>query len=92
MFPVKASPKTIVASLVRACLLLLLGWYLFCLFVPPGSGSVVRDVAFPAGTGIRKLAQELKTAGIIRSSWHFILLSRLRGQARRLKAVALVDA
>ena len=28
----------------------------------------------------------MKTAGVIRSSWHFILVSRLRGQARRLKA------
>ena len=36
--------------------------------------------------GIRKLATELKAAGIIRSSWHFILVTRLRGQARRLKA------
>jgi len=86
MFPIKTTPKTIAAYLARACLLSLLIWYLFCLFVPPGNGSIVHDVSFPAGTGIRKLAQELKTAGIIRSSWHFILVSRLRGQARRLKA------
>ncbi|HEX9079680.1 MAG TPA: endolytic transglycosylase MltG [Desulfuromonadaceae bacterium] len=86
MFPLTFTPKTIVLSLVRASLLLLVGWYLFCLFVPPGSGSSVHDVSFPPGTGIRKLAQELKTAGVIRSSWHFILVARLRGQARRLKA------
>lgn len=86
MFPLKITPKTIAVSVVRACLLLLLSWYLFCLFVPPGGGSIVHNVSFPAGSGIRKLAQELKSAGIIRSSWHFILVSRLRGQARRLKA------
>jgi len=86
MFLLKTTPKTIAVSVVRACLLLFLSWYLFCLFVPTGSGSVVHDVSFPVGSGIRKLAQELKSAGIIRSSWHFILVSRLRGQARRLKA------
>lgn len=86
MLPFNPTPKTITIFLVRASLLLLFGWYLFCLFVPPGSGSIVHDVSFPAGTGIRKLAQELKTAGIIRSPWHFILVARLRGQARRLKA------
>jgi UPF0755 protein len=43
-------------------------------------------VSFPAGSGIRKLATELKEAGIIRSSWHFILVARLRGESRRLKA------
>lgn len=71
---------------VRISLLLLLSLYIFCLLVPPGSGTVVRDVSFPAGSGIRKLASELKSAGIIRSSWHFVLVARLRGQAGRLKA------
>jgi UPF0755 protein len=71
---------------VRVCLSLLLMWYFLCLFVPPGNGSVVRDVSFPPGSGIRKLAAELKSGGIIRSSWHFILTTRLRGDAHRLKA------
>ncbi len=86
MFSFKAPSKTIAVFLARACLLFLLSWYLFCLFVPPGSGAIVHDVSFPPGSGVRKLAQELKAAGVIRSSWHFILVSRLRGQARRLKA------
>jgi len=86
MLQIKPFQKTAAISLVRICLLLLLSWYLLCLFVPPGSGSIVKDVSFPSGTGIRKLAQELKSAGIIRSSWHFILVARLRGQARRLLA------
>jgi len=86
MLPFKPTPKTIVVSLLRCCLLLLLGWYLFCLLVPTGSGTKVHDVSFPTGSGIKKLATELKSAGIIRSSWHFILVSRLRGQAHRLKA------
>jgi UPF0755 protein len=46
----------------------------------------VRDVSFPPGSGIRKLAVELKSGGIIRSSWHFILVTRLRGDAHHLKA------
>ena len=86
MLPFKTTSKTIVVSLVRLCLLLLLSWYLFCLLVPSGSGTTVHDVSFPTGSGIKKLATELKAAGIIRSSWHFILISRLRGQAHRLKA------
>jgi UPF0755 protein len=86
MLPRNPTPKIIVVSLVRTCMLLLLGWYLLCTFVPPGSGTNVRDVSFPAGSGIRKLAEELKAYGIIRSSWHFILITRLRGKAHNLKA------
>lgn len=77
------SPAVTVARIVSA---LLLVWYLFCLFVPPGDGSRVQDISFPPGSGIRKLANELKAGGVIRSSWHFILVTRLRGQAHRLKA------
>lgn len=81
-----ATPKTMIVFMVRALFLSLLAWYLVCLFVPPGNGKVVHDLSFPSGSGIRKLAAELKSAGIIRSSWHFILVSRLRGQAHRLQA------
>ena len=41
---------------------------------------------FPPGSGIRKLAADLKSGGIIRSSMHFVLLTRLRGEAHHLKA------
>jgi UPF0755 protein len=78
--------KIIIVWFIRCVLFLFLGWYLFCLFVPLGSGTVIRDVSFPAGSGIRKLAAELKSSGIIRSSWHFILVTRLRGHAHHLKA------
>jgi len=80
--PSKKAP-VIVLQIVLAALIL---WYLFCLFVPPGNGSRVKDISFPPGSGIRKLAGELKSGGIIRSSWHFILVTRLRGQSHRLKA------
>jgi UPF0755 protein len=86
MFPATVSPEKIMLTAVRICLGLLLLWYFLCLLVPPGNGSVVRDVSFPPGSGIRKLAAELKSGGIIRSSWHFILLTRLRGDAQHLKA------
>ena len=86
MFPARIPSKTTFISAVRICLILLLSWYLYCLFVPPGNGGVARDVSFPPGSGIRKLAADLKAGGIIRSSWHFVLLTRLRGQAHRLKA------
>ena len=86
MFPATLSQKKIIVSAVRVCLSLLLMWYLLCLFVPPGTGSVVRDVSFPPGSGIRTLAAELKSGGVIRSRWHFILMTRLRGDAHRLKA------
>ncbi len=86
MLPFNPTPKTLAVSCVRVSLLLLLGWYLVCTFLAPGRGSTVRDVSFPAGSGIKKLATELKQDGVIRSTWHFILLARLRGQAHRLKA------
>jgi UPF0755 protein len=86
MFPAIVSPEKIMVTALRICLCLLLLWYLLCLFVPPGNGSVVRDVSFPPGSGIRKLAAELKSGGIIRSSWHFILVTRLRGESQHLKA------
>lgn len=78
--------RFLIISAIRCSLLLALAWYLFCLFVPVGKGKVVRVLSLPAGSGVGKLAQELKDAGIIRSAWHFILVSRLRGQAQRLKA------
>ena len=86
MFPGTVTPKTLLVNAVRVSLVLLLSWYLFCLAVPPGKGDVARDVSFPPGSGIRKLAAELKSGGIIRSSWHFVLVTRLKGQAHRLKA------
>ncbi len=86
MFPANVSPKLLLVTAVRICLLLVLLWYLTCLFIPPGNGSLSRDISFPPGSGIRKLADELKSGGIIRSSWHFVLLTRLRGQAHKLQA------
>jgi UPF0755 protein len=86
MLPDKYSMKSVVVLSVRIFLALPLLWYLTCLFLPPGSGTLVRDVSFPSGSGVRALSESLKSAGVIRSSWHFVLLTRLRGQAHRLKA------
>jgi len=86
MFPGNRTPQQTLLLALRTFLCLLLVWYLFCLLVPPGNGSVVSDISFPPGSGIRKLAGDLQAGGVIRSSWHFVLLTRLRGQAHRLKA------
>ncbi|MDD5285930.1 MAG: endolytic transglycosylase MltG [Desulfuromonadaceae bacterium] len=82
----RPAQKRVYIAALRLIVSLLLLWYLFCLLVPPGSGNKVYDVSFPPGSGIRKLAGELKSGGVIRSSWHFILLTRLRGKAHQLKA------
>jgi len=80
------TPTSLTIILIRVSLIAILAWYLVCLLAPLGNGSTVREISFPPGSGIKKLAGELKKSGIIRSSWHFILVSRLRGQAHRLKA------
>jgi UPF0755 protein len=86
MFHTTLSPKFICVSAARLILLICLLWYLACLFIPPGHGAVLRDISLPPGSGVRKLANELKAGGVLRSSWHFVLMTRLRGDAYRLKA------
>ena len=86
MLPFRQNSRFLITTLFRLCLVSVLVWYLFCLLAPTGNGRVVHLVSFPPGSGIKKLAIELKRNGIIRSSWHFILVSRLRGLAHRLKA------
>lgn len=86
MFTGNLSIKKICIYAIRTFILICLCWYFFCLLVPPGQGSVVRDFSFPSGSGLRKLANELKLGGVIQSSWHFVLLTRLRGYSHSLKA------
>lgn len=86
MFPTIQSPKVICIYAVRLFLLISLLWYFGCLFLAPGHGAVVYNASFPPGSAIRKLANELKAGGVIRSSWHFVLVARLRGYAHQLKA------
>lgn len=86
MTPVNISSKVCCNYALRIFLLISLLWYLSCLFISPGNGSAVCNISFPPGSGIRKLANELKAGGVIRSSWHFVLMTRLRGDAHRLKA------
>lgn len=80
------SPQYILQFILRFLLLICLIWYLGCLFVSPGHGAVNCNISFPPGSGIRKLSNDLKTGGVIRSSWHFVLMARLRGHSHHLKA------
>ena len=86
MVSIRFASKKLYLVALRLILSMLLLWYLFCLLIPPGSGTAVCYISFPPGSGIRLLAGELKSAGVIHSSWHFILLTRLRGEAHHLKA------
>lgn len=86
MIFVPLSHKSSLVALLRIFLFVCLLWYLVCVFIPSGSGAVTRDITFPPGSSIRALAHELKAGGIIRSSWHFVLMTRLRGSAHSLKA------
>ncbi len=86
MFLGRIPTKVLSVFALRVSLLICLVWYLVCLYIPLGQGSVVAEISFPPGSGIRKLANELKASGVIRSSWHFVLMTRLRGNAHRLKA------
>lgn len=86
MFPAALIPKSFSLTIVRVFLLICLLWYVVCLFITPGQGSVICDISFPSGSGIRKLANDLKAGGVIHSSWHFVLMTRLRGASHRLKA------
>lgn len=86
MFPATLSSKVLCVTAIRLFLLTCLLWYLVGILVSPGTGSVICNVSFPPGSGIRKLASELKAGGVIRSSWHFVLMTRLRGDAHRLQA------
>jgi len=60
----------------------------FCLFalVPPGDGKIVREVDFPKGSSLRRLADQLETGGVLRSARLFTLHARLTGSAARVKA------
>lgn len=80
------SPKKCLVYSLRVFPLICLFWYLGCLFISPGQGTVNCNISFPPGSGIRKLSSDLKAGGVIRSSWHFVLMTRLRGHSHHLKA------
>ena len=86
MFPATPFSKVLCVTAIRLFLLTCLLWYIVGVLASPGTGSVICNVSFPPGSGIHKLAYELKAGGVIRSSWHFVLMTRLRGDAHRLKA------
>lgn len=80
------SPRKLAIALFTLLFTAAVIWCLLCTFLPCGDGSVSADISFPAGSGVKTLAENLEKDGLIRSSWHFILLTRLSGHAHSLKA------
>lgn len=71
---------------IRVCCLILLGWYLLLLYLPSGRVTQVYGLTVPRGAGFASVANELKQAGMIRSSVHLRLVARLRGLDLRMQA------
>jgi UPF0755 protein len=71
--------RRVLPWLFKGSLLLLLGWYLLLLWLPAGDGTRVYGLTVPKGAGLVAVAQELKQAGLIRSSLHLRLVARLHG-------------
>jgi UPF0755 protein len=71
--------------LFRGFLLAIPVWYLLLLYVPAGDGARVYGLTVPRGAGFASVAQELKQAGLIRSSLHLRLVARLRGLDRKVQ-------
>ena len=77
-------------KLVLCCAIVLaaacaVSFSLFAL-VPPGDGKVIREVDFPKGSSVRRLADQLEQGGVLRSARLFTLYARLTGSAARVKA------
>ncbi len=79
-------PYFFITLLIRLAFSLALCWYLYNLLTPAGSGSVARTISFQSGDSVKKLAADMEKEGIIRSSKHFVLATRLRGLAEKLQA------
>lgn len=79
------SARRTISWLFRGCPLLFLGWYLLFLYLPAGEASRVYGLTVPKGAGFAGIANELKQAGVIRSSLHLRLVARLRGLDRRMQ-------
>ena len=49
-------------------------------------GGPVAEVTIPPGTSTQAIAEQLTTAGVLKRSWTFMILVRLRGDGAKLKA------
>lgn len=58
----------------------------YFVFTGPGPLAGTVNVVVPAGAGLRPIAAQLETAGIIRNPFVFIISARLRSQHASLKA------
>lgn len=79
------SARRTIPWLVRGCSLFFLGWYLLLLYLPAGESTQIYGITVPRGAGFAGVANELKQAGVIRSSLHLRLVARLRGLDRRMQ-------
>jgi UPF0755 protein len=68
--------RKVIALVVLAIVLFGAGWFALAVFVPTGPSSPIHEtyVEFKAGSSARRIATELKNAGVIRSRTAFLLL------------------
>lgn len=61
-------------------------WLVWYANQPLNAGSLPKTFSVISGTSLDRLATELRTAGIIRSTWSFRILGRALGKSTALKA------
>lgn len=61
-------------------------WYSWHEFTKPGKGDTRVQVEIPRGSTLTGVADILKEKGLIRSTGHFILWTRIKGHAHELQA------
>ncbi|MDT8363507.1 MAG: endolytic transglycosylase MltG [Nitrosomonas sp.] len=76
----------LIISTVLAVSLLLAAWTYLLLTTPTKYFPVPHEFSISPGSGVRQIASELFTAGMLPNDWSFILLAYLTGQHAAIKA------
>lgn len=80
------SKKRPVLIAVALLAIIIAGRAAFFLLSPPGRGEVVREMDFPKGSSVRRLANNLEKEGVVGSARLFTLYARLLGATGRVQA------